>query len=194
MTRRLRRLLAVLRDFSATQIELHARLLRPPTPGSSSAGRVRSTRGSSLRCHDKRSVRCPRLDSVSGMSTQELQTTLVEIERRGWDSLCASTGAAFYGDVMTEDAVMVLANGAVMDRDAVVDALGQAPPWRTYDISDVRVVDTGPDSATLVYVGAAYREGDQPAFVGVMSSVYVRRDSRWRLAVFQQTQMPVDSA
>ncbi|MBA3294373.1 MAG: nuclear transport factor 2 family protein, partial [Geodermatophilaceae bacterium] len=68
-----------------------------------------------------------------------LEDTLMKLERQGWDSLCDGTGAEFYGRVMTEDGLMVLANGAVMDRDAVVEALGQAPPWRTYEISDVRL-------------------------------------------------------
>ncbi len=74
---------------------------------------------------------------------------------------------------MTEDGLMVLANGAVMDRDAVVGALGQAPPWRTYEISDVRLVGTGKDGAALVYIGTAYRDATEPAFVGAMSSVYI---------------------
>jgi len=124
------------------------------------------------------------------MDDNGLQNTLLELERRGWDSLCDSTGDIFYGELMTDDAVMVLANGAVMDRDAVVEALGQAPPWRTYDIGDVRLVRTGSDGATLVYVGTAYREEEEPAFVGVMSSVYLREGDNLRLALYQQTQLP----
>lgn len=69
---------------------------------------------------------------------EKLRTTLLDIEHRGWDSLCHSTGGSFYGDLMTADAVMVLANGAVMDRASVVESLEQAPPWRTYEIGDVR--------------------------------------------------------
>ncbi|MGI8625287.1 MAG: nuclear transport factor 2 family protein [Geodermatophilaceae bacterium] len=104
--------------------------------------------------------------------------------------MCDSTGDTFYGPLMTDDALMVLANGAVMDRDAVVEALGQSPPWRKYDISDVRLVRTGSDSASLVYVGTAYGEEEEPVFVGAMSSVYVREGDDWRLALYQQTQLP----
>ncbi len=133
-------------------------------------------------------------DTVGDMPDSELQATLLDVERRGWDSLCNSTGAEFYGKIMTEDAMMVLANGAVMDRDDVVDSLRQAPPWRTYDISDARLIDAGPDSSVLVYVGSAYRDGDDPAFVGAMSSVYVRRGDEWRLALYQRTPMPTQTA
>ncbi len=118
---------------------------------------------------------------------------LLALERKGWDSLCDSTGDAFYGQVMTEDAVMVLANGEVMDRDTVVAALGEAPPWRTYDIRDDRLVPTGPGSAALVYRGTAYRESDEPAFISLMSSVYIQRNDEWRLALYQQTVIPDSS-
>ena len=117
----------------------------------------------------------------------DTEKELLNLERSGWDSLCNSTGAQFYGDLMTDDGVMVLANGVVMDRDAVIDSLEHAKPWQSYDIDDHRVVGVGPDSAAIVYLGTGYRHGDQPAFVGLMSSVYVRQDGRWRLALFQQT-------
>jgi len=115
---------------------------------------------------------------------------LIELERAGWASLCDGTGDAFYGRMMTGDGVMVLANGTVMTRDDVVAALGQAPPWASYEMDDVRVVPLGPDAAALVYVGTGHRDGDEPPFVGVMSSVYVRRDAGWRLALYQQTPKP----
>jgi hypothetical protein len=121
------------------------------------------------------------------MSNDPLEATLLELERRGWDSLCAGRGSEFYGEIMTPDGLMVLANGAVMDREAVTESLADAPPWRAYDISDVRLTTAGPDAAALVYIGTAYRDAAEPAFVGVMSTVYVREDDTWRLALYQQT-------
>lgn len=115
---------------------------------------------------------------------------LLELERGGWDALCTSSGSRYYGTLMLPDAVMVLANGMVMDRDTVVESLSQSPPWRTYEIGDVRLVAIDDDTAALVYVGTGYRDGDEPAFVGAMSSVYHRTDSGWRLALYQQTQIP----
>ena len=121
------------------------------------------------------------------MDDQDTTQTLLDLERRGWDSLCDGTGSTFYDDLMTDDGVMVLADGSVMDKDTVVASLEHAPPWQSYDIDDPRVVDAGDGAAAVVYVGTGYRDGDQPAFVGVMSSFYVRRDGRWRLALYQQT-------
>ena len=119
-----------------------------------------------------------------------LRDELLEVERAGWNSLCDSTGAEFYGGVMLPDAVMVLANGMVMDRQTVVDALAKSPPWRAYEIDDVRLISVDADTAALVYTGIAYRDGDAPAFTGAMASVYHRVDGDWKLALYQQTQRP----
>jgi len=115
---------------------------------------------------------------------------LLDLEHRGWASLCDSTGADYYGRIMTTDGVMVLAHGQVLDRQAVIVSLEAAPPWRTYDISDERLVVLGDDDAVLVYTGRGYREGDEPEFTALMSSVYTRRDGAWRLALYQQTPVP----
>ncbi|MGW7358305.1 DUF4440 domain-containing protein [Streptomyces sp. NPDC054802] len=114
----------------------------------------------------------------------------LELEHRGWRSLCDSTGGDFYGRLMTENGVMVLAHGQVFRRQDVIDSLGEAPPWRTYEITEERLVPLSESSAALVYRGRAYREGTKPAFTALMSSVYVRRGNGWALALYQQTPVP----
>jgi Domain of unknown function (DUF4440) len=121
--------------------------------------------------------------------SDELLETLDAIERQGWDSLCDGTASDFYGKVMTSDGFMVLANGAALTRDQVVSALRDAPTWSGYQMSDIRLVTTGGDSAALVYKGTAERDGED-AFVGTMSSVYVRINGTWRLALYTQTPRP----
>src|SRR5690242_3902086 len=112
---------------------------------------------------------------------------LIELERAGWAALCDGSADDFYGRAMTEDALMVLANGTVMSRADVVTALGASPPWSSYEMADVRVVRISDDVAALVYVGTGHRAGGEPSFTGLMSSVYVRRDGDWKLALYQQT-------
>lgn len=116
----------------------------------------------------------------------ELTNELLERERAGWDSLCEGTGGDFYGNTMTEDARMVLANGAVMTRDDVIDSLDEAPPWDSYDISDPLLITLSSDVVALVYVGTGHRtEGDD--FTGIMTSTYIRDGSDWKLGLYQQT-------
>jgi hypothetical protein len=111
----------------------------------------------------------------------------IELERAGWKSLCDGSGDDFYGATMADDGVMVLADGSVMTRRDVVASLAKAPRWTSYEIDDARVVPIGQHAAALVYVGTGHRNGSDSSFVGVMTSVYVRRDGEWRLAIYQQT-------
>jgi hypothetical protein len=115
---------------------------------------------------------------------------LLRLEHAGWTSLCDGTGDAFYGRIMTENGVMVLADGSIRDRDGVVESLRDAPAWNSFEVSDERLVEMGPDAAALVYTGRAFRAAGGPAFVGAMTSVYVRQSDQWRLALYQQTPVP----
>jgi hypothetical protein len=115
--------------------------------------------------------------------------TLLDLERRGWASLCDGTGGSFYGRLMTDDARMVLADGSVMSRDDVVASLGQAPPWDGYLIEDPEVVRAGTGAAALVYRGTGRREGGDD-FVALMTTLYVRDGEGWRLALYTQTPVP----
>lgn len=115
---------------------------------------------------------------------------LLTLEHHGWESLCNSTGADFYGRIMLDDSVMVLAHGQVLDRQQVVASLNEAPAWSSYEISEARVIELDELSAVLVYRGRAWRGEGDPAFDALMSSVYVRLKGHWRLASYQQTPIP----
>ena len=111
---------------------------------------------------------------------------LLELEHRGWQSLCRGQGGDFYGQLMTPDAVMVLVNGMVLDRPAIAASLNAAPPWSAYRITDERLVAAGAGAAALVYRATAQRDGQEP-FEAFMSSVYCLVGGRIRLALYQQT-------
>ena len=71
----------------------------------------------------------------------------------------------------------------------VVKSLADAPAWADYRIDDPRLVTVGEGAYALVYTGTGSRDGGDD-FVGIMTSVYVRRDGGWRLAFYQQTPKP----
>ena len=110
---------------------------------------------------------------------------LLELEHAGWRALCDGTAADHYGGVMSVDAVMVLANGMVLDRDEVVASLADAPAWDTYEIDDVRHLELGPGVVALMYTGTGHRGGT--TFVGPMTSIYRTDGGSPRLALYQQT-------
>ena len=108
-----------------------------------------------------------------------------DLERRGWEALSGPDGAAFYTDVMADDGVMLFP-GIILNRDQSLHAIAGAPPWATFDLEDVRVVEAGADGAVVIYRATARREGEAP-YRAWMSSVYARRDGRWRLVLHQQS-------
>ena len=126
--------------------------------------------------------------AVGDLSRDTLLTleTLPSLEERGWGSLCDGTGGAFYGDLMTDDSLMILVNGTVLDRNDVVASLDEAPTWDRFAIREPRLLPAGVDAAALVYRAEAVR-GDEPAFEALMSSTYALVDGTPRLALYQQT-------
>jgi hypothetical protein len=111
---------------------------------------------------------------------------LLALEHRGWEALCTSRGGGFYGELMTQDAVMVLVDGRVLDRAAIAASLDDAPPWSSYALEDARLVPTGTDSAALVYRATASRPGAGP-FMALMSSHYRLLEGRLWMTLYQQT-------
>ena len=72
------------------------------------------------------------------MEPKDVLQELLDLETAGWDALCDGTASDFYGRLMHDDALMVMANGMVLDRPGVVDTLRQSPPWDSYAIDDPR--------------------------------------------------------
>ncbi|WP_322409755.1 nuclear transport factor 2 family protein [Microbacterium invictum] len=103
-----------------------------------------------------------------------------------WASWVTSAGAEFYGDLMTDDAVMVLADGVVMDRSQVRTAHAEAPTRDSFEMTEERMVPAGTSTAALVYRGAARRAGMPEPFVAAMTSVYERVDGQIRLALYSR--------
>ena len=117
---------------------------------------------------------------------QNQLNALLELENDGWQSLCDGTGGKFYGEIMTAAGHMVLANGAVMTRDEVVESLSEAARWDAFEISNPFLLPLSSEVAALVYTGTGHRHNVED-FSGVMTSTYVLDGSQWKLALYQQT-------
>lgn len=112
--------------------------------------------------------------------------SLLELEMQGWDALCSSTGGDFYGRVMTPEGLMLLVNGMVLDRATITATLNEAPAWRSYTLTEEKLIPIGADAAALVYRAVAVRDGEEP-FEALMASTYILERGDLRLALYQQT-------
>lgn len=113
---------------------------------------------------------------------------LLELEEQGWQALSSPEAVQFCDKWLADDAVMIVP-GMVIDRTAFLEAVAHEEPWATHQIAEPQVVHLTDDSAALVYRVKAQRDG-QPEFVGLLTSVYVKRADRWQLALHQQTPTP----
>ena len=108
-----------------------------------------------------------------------MQDELLAIER----ALGGGTGDT-YREHLTDDAVVVVP-GAAITREQSAFAIDATPGWDEFEITEPRLIELTPDSAVLNYRWSS-RRGDE-TYEALMSSVYVRRDGEWKLALHQQT-------
>jgi hypothetical protein len=112
---------------------------------------------------------------------------VVALERAGWAALASGPGEAttHYDGILADDVVMLLPGGTVItDRSRVVESMG-GPPWDSYDLEDVSVLEPVPGTALVHYGGRATRDGRE--YSALFGSLYVRRSEGWRMVAHQQT-------
>ena len=113
---------------------------------------------------------------------------LIQLERQGWRALSRDqeTARAFYRPLLVSDAVMVFPGGLLLEgRDAILAAIDQQP-WTSFEIHECRVISLSDETAAVVCRVVAQRE-DEALYEVLVSSVYVARHDRWRLALHHQT-------
>lgn len=112
-----------------------------------------------------------------------LRSQLIDIEEQFW------TGDAdFYRSNLAADSLMVFPPPAgVLDRQATIDSIAAAPRWRDVAIEHPHIVELGSDAAAITYRARARREGAGEEYNALASSVYVKRNGSWKLALHQQT-------
>ena len=115
-----------------------------------------------------------------------LEDDLLKIERQLW-----TNDADVYAANLSGDAVLVFAETGVIRRDIALAAIRQENAegrrWADVAFDDVLVTQPTQDTAVLTYRVTARWEHEHSAIQALASTVYVRRDGRWKVAFHQQT-------
>lgn len=98
--------------------------------------------------------------------------------------------AAFYERTLAPQALMVLPPPAgVLGRAATIDSIRSGARWRDVSFDDRHLVPVARDTVVLAYAARADRGDGEAVYTARCSSVYVRGDRDWHLALHHQTPM-----
>ncbi|NQX14086.1 DUF4440 domain-containing protein [Microbacteriaceae bacterium VKM Ac-2855] len=117
--------------------------------------------------------------------TDDLPARLLHEEHAGWRALLAGTGGSHFRRAMTSDAVLIVP-GAVFDRDQILHAFDDAPPWESYEIHEPRIIRLRERDGILTYrIVGRWADGREVEIQA--STTYVIEGGDWRVAAHQQT-------
>ena len=118
-----------------------------------------------------------------------LQYDLLAVERGLWKN-----DPDLYHDSLIDTVQPVFPETGVIGRGVAVDAIrkevAENRVWAEVDFSDVRAQSITADVAALTYKVAARWNYEKASTTAIASSIYVKREGRWKLALHQQGEVP----
>lgn len=113
---------------------------------------------------------------------------LFEFEKQGWEALSTGKEVAqeFYRSLLIDDAIMVFPGGMLLKgKDEILKAIG-SQPWKNFKFEETHTISLAENAGAITYKVTARREGSA-TYIALISSLYILRDGKWRLALHQQT-------
>jgi len=106
--------------------------------------------------------------------------TVLEIERGFWEK---NNDPEFYKEHFLPDGLSVIESmGFVKPADAAKMSK-DAKPWTNVKMQDVHILDLNEDTMAVAYHGQGSQEGMPKPYRTTVSSVYVRHNGDWKLAL-----------
>jgi hypothetical protein len=118
-----------------------------------------------------------------------LKDDLLAVERDLWKN-----DPDLYHDSLLPDVQLVFPETGVIGRDVAVDAIrkevAENRVWADVAFEDVRAQPISTDAAALTYKVKARWNYEKAPTTSIASSIYVKRDGGWKLALHQQGAVP----
>jgi hypothetical protein len=122
----------------------------------------------------------------------EFPEHVVNIERKLW-----TNNAVQYKDNLSEDCLLVFPETGVINRDLAVEAIRkenkEGRKWAEVHFDEMSRLRLTHEVALLNYRVTARWEHEQSAITALATSLYVKRDSMWKLTFHQQTPLTQES-
>jgi hypothetical protein len=127
------------------------------------------------------------------MTKSGLKEELLKVECGLWKN-----DAELYHRSLTEHALLVFPESGVIGRDQAVAAIREEEAedrrWADVAFSDVRATSITSEVAALTYFVDARWNYEERGNRSIGTSLYVREDGAWKLALHQQGAVPVAGA
>ena len=111
----------------------------------------------------------------------DVHAAVWELERGFWTG-----GAEYYRRHLAGETLMVFP-GMVLDRETTIQVIEAAPRWTSVSFDRQQLLALSAEAVAIHYRATARREGQAAPYEALVTSVYVRRQGEWTLAVHQQT-------
>jgi hypothetical protein len=126
--------------------------------------------------------------TVAFAQENDVKGTIIALEKQSWEAWQKRDGK-FFADFVTDDHVDVHGSGPA-DKKAVVAVVGSPMcVVKSYGVEDFHFTQFSPDTALIVYRAEQDTTcgGNPVPSPSWISSLYVRRDGKWKNALFQVT-------
>jgi hypothetical protein len=111
----------------------------------------------------------------------EIDSKLWGLEEQFWLG-----GVDVYRQYLADNSLMVFP-GMVLTKAQTVESIASGPRWTSVSFADQQLVQLTPDTVALVYRASGSRPREESPYSALVSSVYVKQDGDWRLALHQQS-------
>jgi len=105
---------------------------------------------------------------------------ILEIEKGFWEQ---ANDPEFYSEHIADNALTVMDSMGVIEKQQAVEMSAKAKPFQNVEMKDMVLKQIGPDCVALTYHGQGKPEGSSEPYLGSITSVYLRQDGHWKLAV-----------
>lgn len=106
--------------------------------------------------------------------------TVLELERGFWEK---GNDPEFYDENSRDDSFSVIESMGFVKKTDAVKMSKDAKPWTDVKMEDVHVLDLNDDCMAVAYHGEGSQEGMKEPYRATVSSVYVRKNGKWKLAL-----------
>jgi hypothetical protein len=106
--------------------------------------------------------------------------TVLEIERGFWER---SNDPNFFEQHALPDGLNVIESMGFVKQADAAKMSRDAKPWTDVRMQDMHVLDLSEDTMAIAYHGEGTQEGMSEPYRSTVSSVYVRKNGEWKLAL-----------